>query len=333
MEKGSFQRVARATGAGHPPPPMDWRVKGFVQKGLSLAPGGAWLNDLLQLTLGLRRDLDRQISSKVDDDWCVLLEHMAELGVEPAGLAYLEIGTGWHPVLPICYALAGARSCHTYDLTRHLDARYTRRMLAALGAHVPTIARAGHRPLAEVEATYAHLQGATGLDDLLRRARIEYHAPADAARTGLEADSLDVVYSNNVLEHVPPDVILQLMRESLRVLRPGGLAIHCVNCGDHYAYFDRAITQLNYLSFTEREWGFWNNGLHYQNRLRPHDLVGIVERAGLEIVLERRRPDPRLVERLPGMRIAPEFRKYPPEQLASTSVAIVARKPGSAAPA
>jgi SAM-dependent methyltransferase len=308
---------------------MDWRIKGVVQKGLSSVHGGPWLNDLLQRTMGLRRDVGHEISSKVHDDWIVLLDHLAELGIDPKGLVYMEIGTGWHPVLPICYALSGARLCHTYDLTRHLDADYTRRTLAALEAHLPAIARAGRRPVAEVEAEYASLRDATSLDHMLGRARIEYHAPADAACTSLAGESVDVVYSNNVLEHVPPEAILRMMRESLRVLRPGGHAVHCVNCGDHYAYFDRSITQINYLSFTERQWAFWNNGLLYQNRLRPRDLLEIAERAGLEIVLERHRPDPRLLQQLAGMRIAPEFRRYPPEQLASTSIAIVARKPVS----
>jgi SAM-dependent methyltransferase len=135
------------------------------------------------------------------------------------------------------------------------------------------------------------------------------------------------VYSNSVLEHIPGPVILRILQESRRVLRPGGVAIHSVNCGDHYAYFDKSITQINYLSYTESEWAIWNNDIQYQNRLRPQDLLELAEQAGLEIILKKHRAAPKLLEQVKTMKIAPEFSKYSPEQLACTSIDFVARKP------
>lgn len=306
---------------------MDWRIKGVVQKALSLVPFGMAGNDLLQRTLGARRTLDHQVASKVNDDWVVLLQHMNELGLRPQGLDYLEIGTGWYPTLPICYALSGAGSCVTFDLNRHLDPAHALRLIEALPPHLPAIARASHRPLAEVEADYRRLTEARGIEELLQRARIEYRAPADASDTHLPAASVDVVYSNSVLEHIPAPVIARIMEESRRVLRPGGVAIHSVNCGDHYAYFDRSITQINYLSYTDQEWAIWNNDIQYQNRLRAPDLLEIAERAGLQIILKKHSAKPALLKQLEGMKIAPEFRRYSPEQLACTSIDFVARKP------
>src|SRR3546814_5775366 len=73
---------------------------------------------------------------------------------------------------------------------------------------------------------------------------------------------------------LPPDVIRALYDESRRVLSPGGLMFHSVNCGDHYAYVDGRINQLNYLQYPDRAWAFWNNRLLYQNRLRAHRSIG-----------------------------------------------------------
>ncbi|MEO6419712.1 MAG: methyltransferase domain-containing protein [Polyangiaceae bacterium] len=305
---------------------MDWRVKGVVQKVLSHVPFGVAGNDLLQRTIGARRKLADEFAAKVNCDWTVVLDYMTELGISPAGLDYLEIGTGWYPTFPLCFALAGAKSCTTFDQTRHLDARHALRLLDALPTHLATIAKASHRSLAEVRAEYQKLRQARGIDELLRDARIDYRAPGDGANTGLPDKSVDIVYSNSVLEHIPTDVIRRIMRESMRVLRPGGVAIHGVNCGDHYAYFDRSITPINYLSYSERHWAVWNNGIQYQNRLRPQDILEIAENAGLEIILKRHEAKPQLLEKLEKMTIAPEFRKYSNEQLACTSVDFVARK-------
>jgi len=118
-----------------------------------------------------------------------------------------------------------------------------------------------------------------------------------------------------------------VLGETARVLEPGGLALHCVNCGDHYAYFDRSITAIHYLRYPETEWRKWNNDLLYQNRLRPEDFLASARRAGLEIALDLHRPRPELLARLPELPIAAEFLRYPAEQLCSTSVDFAARRP------
>jgi SAM-dependent methyltransferase len=304
---------------------MNWRVKGVVQGVLSRVPGGGIVNNCLQTTLGNLRDFEANVDAKVVADWLVLLGNMQELGVRPQNLDYVEVGTGWYPALPICYWLAGARSCRTFDVTRHLNHKMTFRMLRRLQNHLPAIAEGSFRPLAEVQAAYASLCNAKTTEQLLRAARIEYLAPQAAAGSGLPDASVEVVFSTSVLEHVPTDAILRIMRETRRILRKGGLAIHSANCGDHYAYFDRSITPVNYLTYPERQWSKWNNGLLYQNRLRPSDFIDLAEQSGLRIVLHKSKPNPQLLSVLPTLEIAPEFRRYPPEQLASTSVGFVAQ--------
>jgi SAM-dependent methyltransferase len=151
---------------------------------------------------------------------------------------------------------------------------------------LPRIAEAADRPLTEVHASHAKLRATRTVAELLERAPIEYRAPADASASGIQDDSIDVVFSNSVLEHVVERDIARIMEESRRILRKGGLVIHDVNCGDHYAYFDRSITPINYLSYSDREWAFWNNRLQYQNRLRPADFIRLAHAAGLELVLQ-----------------------------------------------
>jgi hypothetical protein len=306
---------------------MNWRIKGVVQKTLSALPGGTAVNDRLQAIAGDLRNFEANIDKKVVADWCVLASHMAELGRPLKDLDYLEVGTGWYPTVPVCYFLAGARRCLTFDINRHLNEAWTFRMLRRIETHLPAIAASSFRPLPEVRAAYETLRKAASLEELFERAHIEYYAPADAAASKLPAASVDVVFSNSVLEHVPPDAIGRLMQESQRVLRPGGLSIHSANCGDHYAYFDRSITAMNYLTYSGDQWRFWDNSLLYQNRLRPQDFLRIAERAGLKIVLSKFRPRPELLAALPKLKIASEFAGYAPEQLAATSVDFVGERP------
>lgn len=50
----------------------------------------------------------------------------------------------------------------------------------------------------------------------------------DGFKLPLEDDSIDIVFSQQVLEHVRPEVLNSYYTEEVRVLKPGGLAFHSV---------------------------------------------------------------------------------------------------------
>lgn len=303
---------------------MDWKIKACIQGLLARIPGGASLNDLLQEMAGGRQDLGAHIDSKFRDDWLVHMAALREAGLAVQGRHLMEVGTGWLPVFPLCFALAGAQRCTTFDLNRHLRMKLTRPTLQHLERHLPAIAEASAQTEDAVRARWQHLMETPADQDLLGRAGIVYRAPADAGATGLPDRSVALVFSNSVLEHVSPGALQSLMRESQRVLEPGGLTLHSVNCGDHYAYFDRAITPIHYLRYSEKQWRRWNNDLLYQNRLRPVDFLAVVREAQLKVTLHWQKPRQDLMARLAALPIAPEFRHYPPEEICSTSFTFAA---------
>src|SRR5437868_15507898 len=100
---------------------MDWRLKGIVQKTLSLRPGGTKVNDLLQRTVGELKEFEGNVDRKVVNDWAFLVSQMSRIGITPGGLCYVEVGCGWYPTLPLCYFLAGAKGCTTLDLVPHIS--------------------------------------------------------------------------------------------------------------------------------------------------------------------------------------------------------------------
>jgi SAM-dependent methyltransferase len=309
---------------------MRWRWKGTIQKALSVTPAGHWLNQQLQRSVGSLRRFDQASDDRLED-FALMATQLREAAFPIAGMRFLEIGSGWYPALPICLYLGGARRVVTLDLVRHLQPDLTLRLVRKLGGRLGWLADRVGASVAEVEARRVRLErrldgGAsigTASEDV-----IDYRAPADAARTDLPQHAIDVVFSNTVLEHVRRTVLDAIFTESWRVLRPGGICFHSVNCGDHYAYTDRSIGQLNYLKYSSRQWELmWNNDIQYQNRLRAVDFLDLARRHGFTIVHDSTRvPPERLAElrRLP--RIAPEFRRYSDEELCVTTVDFIGRK-------
>jgi SAM-dependent methyltransferase len=221
---------------------------------------------------------------------------------------------------------------HTFDLHRHLDPAAVVGALRLLEPHLGELASASGRAEAELRAHHARLLQASNGDEALAAAGIAYHAPADAGRTGLADGSVDLVISNSVLEHVPAEVLDALLAESRRILRAGGISLHGVNCGDHYAYADPRITPIHYLRYSERRWRLWNNDILFQNRLRASDFLAAAERAGLRVVLDSHRARPELLQRLHELPIDAAFRRYTPEDLCCTSIDFAATPDGARAP-
>lgn len=303
---------------------MDWRIKALVQKTLAALPGGKSVNYLLQRSFGGFRAF--RIDNRLHDA-ARLLELLAEAGTDVAGKTSVEIGTGWVPVVPAYFYLMGAGRCVGYDVNRYLREALLRQALDQLGDRMDEIV-AGHPSWEnQIRQRWSRLASAGGPADVLRTLGFDYRAPADARQTGLGDGLVDVVFSNLVLEHVPPEVLEGLFLEARRVLNPaGGVMVHRVDPGDHFRSFDRTITQINFLRYSARRWRFWGqNDLHYQNRLRAPQYRRLAERAGFAIVVEHSKVDPRSKQALATLEVDAEFAGFGTDELCTVSYDFVAR--------
>lgn len=306
---------------------MHWKAKAHVLALLSRAPGGHALYRWLQKITGtsglrLRRDLDRAFE---------LVELIQQAGGTVQGAEILEVGTGWRPMVPLVLALGGAKRVVTVDINPWLSLAYTRENLAALKPHLDEIAdRCGANP-SEVRARFQAVPTeVNSLDAILMPLGIEYRCPADARTTGLPNRSLDAVLSSNVLEHIPRDIQQDIHRETSRILKPSGLAVHRFNPEDHFATVDKKITQGNFLQFSSRDWLWYGgSGLAFHNRLRGRDYREMFASAGLEILVDRERTDERTLQAIESgtLPVHPEFAGYSPRELAINYMWLACRRP------
>lgn len=306
---------------------MHWRIKGTIQKVLGIHPRGAALHYHLQKRFGGLGNLRAEFATKMDD-WRLMAGHLRTAGMHIDGGRFMEIGSGWYPTFPLALYLAGARHVDTYDLTRHFRPALLDACTALMGGYLDLVAQASGTPREQVGQRHAALASRLSAGDGLADATagvVRYHAPADATRSGLEDGSIDVVFSNSVLEHVRRETISDMFVEALRVLHPGGLMFHSVNCGDHYAYIDRRISQLNYLQYSDRGWRFWDNRFLYQNRMRAHEFTDAAAQLGFDVTLDTSTPRPERLRELASLRVHRQFRHVPPEKLCLTSVDFIAR--------
>lgn len=247
----------------------------------------------------------------------------ADIGREHLdGASVVEIGTGWVPVLPIALHLLGVREIHSFDLTRHLMPELTLRALRRMPECLPDLARRSGAPLAELERRFAPLADVARFEELTERIGLHCHAPQDVTRSAIGPESIDVIYSNLVLEHVTPEALTSILAHSRRILKPEGRCWHNVDFTDHYSHTHRGLSAINFLRYSD---GFWNvigqNDILYQNRMRRSDYLKAFEAAGFEVVRAIDHADSTGgIGRVPLSR---RFAAYPVEDLACMSARFV----------
>jgi SAM-dependent methyltransferase len=185
----------------------------------------------------------------------------------------------------------------------------------------------GATPLSEIAARLDDLGRARDLEDVLECARIRYLAPCDARRLEVADCSFDLQTSFTVLEHIPEDVLVEILVEIRRVLDVDGLALNHVDMSDHFAHDDHAISFVNFLRYSERAWRFIaGNRYGFHNRMRVDELQAAFVRAGHEIRWWKTYVDGRSEHEIRnGLPLCQRFRDKPVEVLAASAARVVSR--------
>jgi SAM-dependent methyltransferase len=181
----------------------------------------------------------------------------------------------------------------------------------------------GYLPLCEAlrnsGLTPPNIRSEDSIATILEKCRAEYHTHGLASWSQLKSSSVNLIFSQAVLEHVRKREFLPIMGECRRALRPDGVCSHKVDLRDHLE------GGLNHLRFSEGVWEsslFANSGL-YVNRITYKSMLKCFEDAGFSVdsvELER-------WERLPisRSRLARQFRAIPNDELQISSFAVSLR--------
>lgn len=200
------------------------------------------------------------------------------------GLTVLEIGTGWHPILPVLFAAAGVQKVILTDCER-LCTEVS--LLAAINAvRSPSPA--------EIRDPF----GALGF---------EYIAPCDLT----DLPPVDLVFSRAVLEQVPRLKLPALLHSIHRALKPGGISAHIIDNTDYFSHFDPRLSRINFLTQSERFFHLTRpNRFERTNRLRHSDYLEMITESGMELCQDGSIVDQQALEDAYRLKLAPKFDGY-----------------------
>jgi SAM-dependent methyltransferase len=307
---------------------MRWQQVATLRKVATTLPFG----------YAIYRSLQRRFGRLKPNPWLrgtqtrLLLDLMTQADVPVVGARGFEVGTGYYPMVPSLLYLCGFQSSQTVDLQRLHDEAVFQGSLQLLAQDEAGFWQRmeGAVDRSVANERFAHLRACLVQGtDFREVANIVYEAPSDASKASVADESIDVHYSITVFEHIPASIILKILQEASRMLRPGGVAVHLVDLGDHFQHHDKSIPSIHFLRYSEEEWNrVAGNPMSYCNRIRASELVDLFEQAGFEIVaLEKVVDDESLQALRDGFPLHQDFLRFEPDDLCTRSVRIAARKP------
>ncbi len=227
----------------------------------------------------------------------VFQHHFARLPPQSGtGPVLLEIGPGDSLLSAVIGAAHGASRVHlvdagpfaTADLHPYRDAEKT---LRSKGLNPPS------------------LEGVTDLDGVLSACHASYGTRGLASMKEIPGASVDLIWSQAVLEHIRRNEFDEFLRETRRVLKPHGLCSHLIDLKDHLG------GALNNMRLPSRLWeAEWmaRSGF-YTNRMRRSEMLRSFESAGFTLeVLGVTRWD---ALPTPHAALAREFRHFDADEL------------------
>lgn len=309
---------------------MNWFGKALVFKSLSAIPGGAALYRYAQWnwTKSIVATPER-VSQKLDvgmEYLTWLMDHGHTLE-QIRGMRHLDLGTGWHPTIPLLFQKIGLRDQILADVT----ALTTSDTFVDALAQTERILNNPQHPAQNffTNEKFPAVSHGANLTKLLNDFSMSYHAPY-FEWAGSAGEVVDLVTCTQVLMHVERPILDDCFKLIYGVLKPGGIFMAPVHLFDIYSNSDPKISIYNHLRYSRKFWKkVISSDIMTFNRHKSPDYRQALEGAGFEILtFDIEGGSPADLKKLALLDVHSEFSsRYSRDELSEKHLFFVARKP------
>jgi SAM-dependent methyltransferase len=266
---------------------MHWKTKALIQNIISILPSqiSYEMYYKAQRVCGGLRKVDPMIGIR---DGIRIVRSIEGAGKDICDKVFVEVGTGRSITVPIILWLCGASRIITVDLNPYLKTELIQEEIDFIRSNQEAALEMFGNRVTQKQFNERFdwiMRGRIDIKGFMRESKIDYLAPSDARKLPVLDKTIDYHISNNVFEHVPLDIVGQILSEGRRKLKDGGLMVHRIDFSDHFSHSDLRIPTINFLQYSEEQWlRYSGNRYMYHNRARIDEFEEIMEKVGLKII-------------------------------------------------
>ena len=213
----------------------------------------------------------------------------------------MEQGTGWYGLDPILFYLCGSECINTFDTMRWLKKSLLLKSVHACIRNAEKIKSEMQGSSVDIDERFDRLRELTEawkrlrLAELLQRINVKYHCTRSVDRNSIASNSVDLFYTDSVLQRIVPSELVRLVRESHRILRNGGVSYHVVDCKDFHSIGNKSVPECWYLTISPVFYTIISSQyVNYQNRLRMPEFVEMFSQASytrVDVIAKTLKPE------------------------------------------
>jgi hypothetical protein len=201
------------------------------------------------------------------------------------GMRVLELGTGWVHWEALFTRLFYDVEVHLFDVwdNRQFSAfqNYLKGLCNALesieGRDAARITRA--RKLADTALACSNFE------EVYRALDMHYVIKSDGRLDAFDDAMFDLVFSSDVMEHIPASTLPRLAADLARTVKTGGHVAQQIVEADHLCIYAKSAHPKSYLQYSDEAWARWyENDVQYMNRWQHSDFVRLFSEAGFETI-------------------------------------------------
>lgn len=198
---------------------------------------------------------------------------LALTGESHFGKVLFEIGSSPRLGLPLIFALTGAKryvANNVVGISREVSANFLQLLQLML------IAIEGKEHLRDISDIVSNVQhGSTEAARLVDTEFVQIIDQTPAELADIESNSVDIVFSQSVLEHVSDPIAV--LRKSFDVMKPGAYAYHSVDLTEHGSVCE----PLRFLKETREDYEKRTGAP--ENRVRYREYIDLFKQVGFEM--------------------------------------------------
>ena len=228
----------------------------------------------------------------------VFFSHLKEWGYDKKdlqGLTILELGPGDSVATSIIASSLGARAIL-------VDAgSYVSKDISIYKDLVIHLQELGFKP-----KSISHCKD---IQEILNSCSSELYTNGLESLKNLKDSSIDIIFSQAVLEHIRYDEFLETINELKRIIKKGGISSHVVDLKDHLG------DSLNNLRFSKKVWesNFFSSAGFYTNRIYFSEMLNYFREARFEVKVSNIRKWKKMP--IARNKLHESFRQLPSEDL------------------
>lgn len=248
---------------------MNWKIKASLQKILALTSVGDKLNHI-SVTLNKKYHYNVALYQTCE---CIRKFNYSKIDFSDKKTA-LEIGTGYSLISSVVLSLIGFDKIITVDVTKDISFSTFKKQIKHIESteileRITASSVFSKKEIIEKLKLIKHKKSLESLFDLLN---ITYLASYDFEDIEKHKTEFDYITSQVVLEHVTPNFLTELFKNTKKWLTKKGICVHTINFIDHFSnpgfFQDKTISEFNFLKYSDQHWKFWaGNSIAYTNRL------------------------------------------------------------------